>query len=73
MNRKRRSQGEAIATGLVSGVVGGLIASYVMSQFQAGLAKLAKPEGESGGEQEGGDDATVKMASAISETRSVMS
>jgi len=58
--------------GLASGIVAGLVASYVMNQFQSGLkalladSKQAKSsnEGENSGDKE---PATVKAAEAISE------
>jgi putative membrane protein len=52
---------------MISGALGGLLGAYTMNQFQAGLAKLSKPEPQKGGEQSG-EDATVKVASAISES-----
>jgi putative membrane protein len=66
MNRKRRRPDYAMA--LVSGVIGGLAASFAMSQFQAGLAKLPKSEEASSAQQDAGDDATVKAAGAVSKS-----
>jgi putative membrane protein len=67
MGRKRQSREAAVAIGLVSGVVGGMMASFVMSQFQSGLSKLASSDSTQAA-QESGDDATVKTASAVSES-----
>ena len=69
MHTTRVDGDRALARGLVSGLIGGLAAAFVMSQFQAGLSKLSESEGSS--EQQassGGDDATVKVASAISQS-----
>jgi len=66
MSNRRRSRDEAVAVGLVSGVVGGMVASFVMSQFQRGLSSLASSD--SSEHQNGGEDATVKTASAVSES-----
>ena len=64
MNRKRRSTGALVVRGLAAGLAGGLVASFAMNQFQASLSKLSRAE-ESGGQ--GGDDATVKVAEAVSD------
>ena len=64
--------------GLVAGLVGGLIASWTMNQFQALLSKASEGDEKSQGgrgtqkkksqsESKEGDDATVKAATAISE------
>ncbi len=63
-----RHEGE-VWKGLVAGTLGGLAASWVMNQFQAlkpadTLARLLGEEQQS--DEESGDDATVKAASAIS-------
>ena len=73
MNRKRRSTPELVARGVVAGVAGGLAASYVMNQFQAGLSKLTQDNAqekkkESDRSRDLDQDATVKTASTISET-----
>jgi len=62
--------------GALAGVIGGVVASWAMNQFQAATQKNApaKPRdrGEGGDrarqrqQQDGGDDATVKTAQAIS-------
>lgn len=83
----KQHEGEVLK-GLVSGVIGGLVASVVMTQFQTLWSKLAEGDEQAqnknssrqsdGGEGqhkkqqsqesgEGGDDATVKAAEAISE------
>jgi putative membrane protein len=56
--------------GMLAGLAGGLAASWTMNQFQAGLSKLAKHSngGASEQQEQQGDDATVKIASAVSET-----
>jgi uncharacterized membrane protein YagU involved in acid resistance len=55
--------------GMVAGLAGGLAASWAMNQFQAGMKKVTEGNGQQKGEQrEGGGDATVKAASAMSET-----
>lgn len=54
----------AVWKGIVAGVAGGLVGSWMMTQFQAQLSKLApEPEGDSDEE----DDATMKTAAAVSE------
>ncbi len=62
--------------GLVAGVIGGLVASVAMNQFQTLWSKLAEEAEQSQGkkkkkksqeEEDGGGDATVKAAAAISE------
>ncbi len=58
--------------GAVAGAAGGLVASWVMNQFQTASSKAAElvtgEDGESSGHgQDTGNDATVKTASAISE------
>ena len=71
MQRRANCADQSVARGIVSGAIGGLIGSYVMSQFQAGLTKLSQKqtkEQQQGQQQESGDDATVKAASAISES-----
>ena len=56
--------------GAVAGVVGGLVASWVMNRFQAGLSKAVHGSQASGGGQQSaqaGEDATQKAAAAIAE------
>jgi putative membrane protein len=55
--------------GMIAGAAGGLAGAWTMNLLQAGLAKMAEASsnGQKQKEQES-DDATVKAASAISET-----
>jgi hypothetical protein len=53
--------------GMLAGLAGGLAASWTMNQFQAGLKKV-NGNGQQQGERREGADATVKAASAVSET-----
>lgn len=70
----RREDGDVLK-GLVAGVVGGLVASLAMNQFQALWSKLSEEVEQAEGtkkkkesqQEEGGGDATVKAAEAISE------
>jgi putative membrane protein len=69
-----------ILRGALAGVIGGVVASWAMNQFQAATAKNAPAKPSASGEgdrqvsrsssqrqqQDGGDDATVKTAQAIS-------
>jgi len=54
----------AVWKGAIAGLAGGLVAAWTMNQFQAAVSALASPD--DGGGQPGGDDATMKAASAIS-------
>ncbi len=56
--------------GMLAGLAGGLAASWTMNQFQAGMKKVTESNGngQQKGEQREGGDATVKAASAVSET-----
>jgi len=63
-----------ILKGLAAGVVGGLVASYAMNEFQVLWSKVSESLREQGGEQgQGGagggeqEPATVKAAEAVSE------
>ncbi|HEY0546986.1 MAG TPA: DUF1440 domain-containing protein [Pyrinomonadaceae bacterium] len=89
MQSKRRStgvHGDDVLKGLAAGFVGGLVASFVMNQFQALCGKLMEGVEKSHGAQslqqgkpdtadkpvndendEESDDATERLASAISE------
>jgi hypothetical protein len=60
----------ALWKGAVAGLAGGLAAAWTMNQFQAALSKLEhSANGGAGTESEPkGDDATVKAASAVSES-----
>jgi hypothetical protein len=89
MSGRRRGtnvQGEDVLKGLAAGFVGGLVASFVMNQFQALLGKVMEGKERSHGAQslqqgqpeesdrpvnpeneDESDDATERLASAISE------
>jgi hypothetical protein len=54
-----------ILKGAVSGLVGGLVASFVMNEYQALVTKLT--EGDKQSEPSGDDPATVKAGQKISE------
>lgn len=75
-NRVSRRDGGDVLKGLAAGLVGGLVASWTMNQFQALTTKLAEEyeKSQGGGQQKKSkkdgkeeDDTTVKTASAISE------
>jgi putative membrane protein len=57
--------------GAVAGAAGGLVASWIMNQFQAATSKAAElAQGQNANANAGpqdGEDATIKAASAISE------
>jgi Protein of unknown function (DUF1440) len=59
-----------VLKGIAAGVVGGLVASWVMNQFQAGVTKVKEKvgagESASEGDQNEGEDATVKTAERVS-------
>ena len=62
MSSKPRSD---IARGVMAGVAGGLVASFVMNQFQGLLAKV-KPDKEEAAKPDAADDpATVKVAEPL--------
>jgi putative membrane protein len=60
------SKGTKILRGVVAGAVGGLVASFVMNQFQAGVGLAEKDLMDEPPAKPRGDDATVKTATAIS-------
>jgi len=78
-DRRKRGARRDVWKGAAAGLVGGLVASWTMNQFQALLSKLSEADKKSQvsgrGEQQKkspddskeGDDATVKAASAIAE------
>ncbi|HEV7518082.1 MAG TPA: DUF1440 domain-containing protein [Thermoanaerobaculia bacterium] len=64
MQRSRPDEGNVLK-GLAAGIAGGLVASLVMNQLQSLLMKVsAGAKGEQ--EKNGGEDATVKAAAAVS-------
>ncbi len=73
--RTKSPDGTDVLRGLAAGLIGGLVASWTMNQFQSLTSKLAEELDKSQGgqkkkeapEKKEGDDATVKAASAISE------
>lgn len=72
--RTRSPAATDLVKGLAAGLIGGLVASWTMNQFQALTTKLAEEMEKSQGgkkkqaaQKKEGDDATVKAASAISE------
>ncbi|MDQ3486623.1 MAG: DUF1440 domain-containing protein [Acidobacteriota bacterium] len=70
MNSSRRGtrrDDSDVLKGIAAGLVGGLVASWTMNQFQALLSTLAEEDKKSQDDSKEGDDATVKAASAISE------
>ena len=67
-----RSHGHdgAVLKGIAAGLAGGLVASYVMNQFQAVTRKVAdsgKGRRKRKKKKEDGEDATVRTAEAITE------
>ena len=60
------SKAKRVLRGVVAGAVGGLVASYVMNQFQAGVSYAQKELMDEPARSARGDDATVKTANAIS-------
>ncbi|MDB6064981.1 MAG: hypothetical protein JWR26_1189 [Pedosphaera sp.] len=72
-NHRPDRKGEEVLKGLVAGVVGGLVASWTMNQFQAAMSKLTKPPPPKKPDMSGNhpeeeqEPATTKIASAISE------
>src|SRR5262245_54930136 len=60
MQRSFGRRDRSVWKGVVAGMVGGVVASWVMNQFQAALPKPSQ-QGEN-------EDATMKAAEAISET-----
>ena len=68
--------GRAVWKGAVAGAAGGLVASWVMNQFQAALSKASgaigndgsQADGQEASEQQSNDDATMKAADAIAKS-----
>jgi hypothetical protein len=81
MRRREQTNGHReseVLKGLAAGIIGGLVASWVMEEFQAGWTKVSETPLESGEKGSSGHDdeqgeviqqepATVKAAEAISE------
>ncbi|MBA3886717.1 MAG: DUF1440 domain-containing protein [Acidobacteria bacterium] len=65
--RDPRSRERDAWKGLAAGVIGGLVASWTMNQFQALVSALSTKDKPKGQSADPGDDATVKAASAVSE------
>lgn len=73
--RRNHIQTQDLWKGMLAGMAGGLVASWTMNQFQAGVKKIseapqqgrASEQGQNSGEQES-DDATMRVAEKISET-----
>jgi putative membrane protein len=66
-----RHQDGALWKGVAAGLAGGLVASFVMNQFQAVTkrvsAQCGKGDGRGEAEKNEGEDATIKTAEAITE------
>ena len=64
MAKPWQSDGESeVWKGIAAGIAGGLLASWIMNQFQAAMSRL-----DGGGEEQSneGEDATVKTAERVS-------
>ena len=59
-----RSRNHKVYRGLIAGSIGGLAASWIMTQFQSLLSRAS--EGQPDPHKEQGEDATVKTANRIS-------
>src|SRR5665213_4406239 len=57
------TQTKRISKGVLAGIAGGLLASFIMDKFQAFASKAGGPQSS-----EEGEPATVKAASAIAES-----
>ncbi len=72
MHHKNEQNGSNILKGLAAGIVGGLAATFVMTQFQTAVSKLSESsngeDSKKKKQKEEGENATVKTAEAISET-----
>ncbi len=62
----KRTNGDNVIKGAVAGLVGGIVASFVMSQFQTLLSAMSEEEKKSKKKKED-EPANVKIAEAISE------
>jgi len=66
----KEKSGNDVFKGLAAGLIGGLAGTIVMTQFQNIVTEIGKSASDETGKkqkEEEGDDATVKMAKAISE------
>ena len=63
---KQKHAGDVVK-GAIAGLVGGIVASFVMSQFQALVTKLAEAEEKQQSKKKTEEPATVKAAQEISE------
>ncbi len=65
----RTNKNGDILKGLAAGLIGGLVATWVMTQFQNGVSQIAESmsDDDKKEKEEGGENATVKTAEAISE------
>jgi hypothetical protein len=73
--RRNHRQTQDLWKGMLAGMAGGLVASWAMNQFQAGVKKIseasqqgqASEQGQNGGQAEEAEDATMKTAEKVSE------
>jgi putative membrane protein len=73
--RRNHRQTQDLWKGMLAGMAGGLVASWTMNQFQAGVKKIseasqqgqASEQGQNSGQQDEADDATMKTADMISQ------
>ena len=71
--RGTRRDDSDVLKGIAAGLVGGLVASWTMNQFQALLSTLAEEDKKSQDDSKEGDDATVKAASGFRKASSITS
>lgn len=64
----RTNENGNVLKGLAAGLIGGLVATWVMTQFQNGVSQVAEElsDNDKKEKEEGGENATVKTAKAIS-------
>jgi putative membrane protein len=70
MHHTNEQNGSDILKGLAAGLIGGLVGTIVMTQYQnivTQIGKSANGDDKKKEEKEGGENATVKTAKAISE------
>jgi uncharacterized membrane protein YagU involved in acid resistance len=65
----RTNENGNVLKGLAAGLIGGLVATWVMTQFQNGVSQVAEAmnNDDKKKKKESGENATVKTAEAISE------